>query len=192
VGGDEIEFDIAVAAGASLSVRSVAAQLVYPGPTGEPSRWTTRATLGRDAALRWLPEPVVAVRGADHRAATHIKMDKGASLVWRDVAVLGRHGEASGSLRQRLRVEREGRPLVCTEVMLGPASPHAAGPAGTGGRRVIATLLVIGGGCSVATTLPTALGVRVGVCELADDAFLLTALSDSVERVMPVLAATAR
>jgi urease accessory protein len=188
VGGDQIDLDVELAAGASLSVRSVAAQLVFPGPRRQPSRATTRVALGADAVLRWLPEPVVAVRGADHRAVTRITMADRASVLWRDIAVLGRHDEESGSLRQRLRVESCGRPLLCTEVALGPTWPHAAGPVGVGARRVVATVLLVGD-FNMGRSLPAVDGVRVGACALAGDALLVTALSDSVEALTPLLVA---
>jgi urease accessory protein len=190
VGGDRTDLDVEVTAGATLVVRTVAAQLVFPGARGEPSHAATTAVVGPGATLRWLPEPVVAVRGADHRSDTRIAMAGDAVLVWRDIAVLGRHDEASGSLRQRLRVDRDGRPLVCNELQLGPAWPHASGPTGTGGRRVVATVLVVGGERADAQFTSSA-AVRVGVCELATDAVLVTALADSVEDLAPVLAAFA-
>jgi urease accessory protein len=189
VGGDDTSLDVEVANAAALTVRTVAAQLLFPGANGRPSRAVTRLRLGVDATLTWLPEPVVAVRGADHRGETTIVMATGASLVWRDVAVLGRHDEDSGSVRQRLRVERDGQPLVCTDVMLGPAWPHASGPAGTAGSRVVMTLLLVGAAATAVPSLEELTGVRAGALELAVDALLVPAHTDSVSRLAPLLSA---
>jgi urease accessory protein len=184
VGGDDIAFDVALKAGAALEVRSVAAQLVYPGARGEPSHASTRVTLAAGAALRWLPEPLVVVRGADHRVVTEIAITGDASLVWREIAVLGRHDEAAGSVRQRLRVTRDGAPLLTTDVQLGPAWPHAAGPAGTNGARVVATILLVG---HAPPSLAVSPALRVGVCQLAADAYLITALADSVTPILEAM-----
>lgn len=166
VGGDDAAFEVAVEAGADLVIRTVAAQTLYPGRS--PSHARYEVTVRAGASLSWLPEPTIAVRGADHRVTVDIDLAADASLVWRDVIVLGRHAESSGSVAQRLRVVRDGRVLVCTENRLGPAWAHAEGPAGTAGYRVVATELVVGN--SVRARPP---GVSRGVeCSLADDAWL--------------------
>jgi hypothetical protein len=84
-----------------------------------------------------------------------------------------------------LRVEREGSPLLCSNLALGPAWPSSAGPAGVGASRVIGALLVVGAGPS---DLPTIDGVRAGAFALAEDAVLVTALADTVEPVATLLA----
>ena len=98
VGGDELSLTVDVAAGASLTLRSVAASLVHPGPTGLPSRTVLRARV--DGSLRWQPRPAVLVRGCDHHADTEVDLGEGAVLLWREEVVLGRHGEETGSLHQ--------------------------------------------------------------------------------------------
>lgn len=144
LGGDELTLELTVAAGASLTVRSVAAQLVMPSPWPAPSTMRSAIEVAAGATLRWLPEPILVVRGADHRATVTIDLAPDAGLQWREEVVLGRDGEPGGSLLQRLRVDRAGRPLLCTEVALGPAWPASSGPAGTGGARVMATTLLVG------------------------------------------------
>jgi urease accessory protein len=185
VGGDDLRLDIAVAENAALTVRSAAAQLVFPGAHGEPSRVNFDVTVGERALLGWRPEPMVLVRGADHRSSTRITLAAGARLVWQEIAVLGRHGEDSGSVRIRLRVERAGSPLLCSDLALGPAWPFSAGPAGIADSRVIGTLLVVG---AVPIELAPVAGVRAGAFALAEDAVLITALADAVEPVAALLA----
>ena len=185
VGGDDLHLAITVADDAALMVRSAAAQLVFPGPHGNPSGVAVDVTVGERAALDWRPEPMVLVRGANHQWSTRITLDAGASLAWQEIAVLGRHGEESGSVRVHLRVERGGRPLVCSDLALGPAWPLSAGPAGVGTSRVIGMLLVVGAGrCE----LPTIDGVRAGAFAVAPDAVVVTALADTVEPVAALLA----
>ena len=195
VGGDELALEVTVTAGARLTVRSVAAQLVLPAPTPAASTMALAIEVGPGASLRWLPEPTVLVRGADHRLTTTVALDGSADLEWRDEVVLGRDGEAGGSLLHRLRVERGGRPLLCTEVALGPVWPTAAGPAATGGARVAASVLLVG---APARSVLAGLGrgepaaapegsVRAAAFALDGDAVLLSALGDEIDATRAAL-----
>lgn len=170
VGGDHLGIDVEVRRGASLVVRSAAASMVLPGRSGSPSSLHVTATVA--GQLRWEPEPTILVAGCDHRAVTEIDLDPGATLLWREVVVLGRHAEATGSVLHRLHVDRGGVPLLRTELPVGPRWPGAGGPAGTDGARVLTSLLVIG---RPEPAPPP--GVRSAVLSLAEDAWLLTALS---------------
>lgn len=196
VGGDDLRLEVTVASGASLTVRSVAAQLVLPGPVPAPSTTDVNVTVGSRSRLTWLPEPTVLVRGADHRLTTTIALGPAGDLVWRDEVVLGRDGEAAGSVLSRLRVERGGRPLLCTEVALGPAWPASGGPAGTDGARVASTTLLVG---APARNLLACLGVgraaarggggsRSAALQLDDDAVLLSALGPGLDATRAVAA----
>lgn len=170
VGGDDLRLDVDVRSGASLVVRSAGASLVLPGPSGRPS--SLRVCARVQGSLRWEPEPTILVAGCDHRATTTIDLAAGATLAWREVVVLGRHDEPTGSLLQRLHVDRAGAPLLRSELPAGPRWPGAEGPAGTDGAVVVTSLLVVG------LTEP-ALPDRAGgaVMRLADDAWLVTVLS---------------
>lgn len=188
IGGDELTLEVTVATGAALTIRSVAAQLVLPAPRPAASSMQVSVEVGTGATLRWLPEPTVIVRGADHRTAIVIGLGPDADLVWRDEVVLGRDGEPGGSHLQRHRVERGGRPLLCTEVALGPAWPTSAGPAGIGGARVVATTLLVGAPAGpvlarLAHRGSPQVGVRTAAFALAEDAVLLTALGSGLDQV---------
>jgi urease accessory protein len=170
VGGDELCLDVEVQCGASLVIRSAAATMVLPGPSGKPSSLRVRAEVR--GSLRWEPAPTILVTGCDHRVTTTIDLAEGADLVWREEVVLGRHDESTGSLLQRLHVDRGGTPLLRTELPVGPRWPGAEGPTGTDGARVVSSLLVVG---LDEPALPA--GVEGAVLRLADDAWLVTALS---------------
>lgn len=194
VGGDDLTLEVTVAPGASLTVRSVAAQLVLPAATPAASSMHLVIRVGAGGSLRWLPEPTILVRGADHHMATTIDLGPGADLVWRDEVVLGRHGEVSGSLRHRVRVERAGRPLLCTEVVLGPAWPASAGPAGVGDARVLASLLLVGvPACGLrersSEEHPSTVGsTRRAAFPLADETVLLSVLGTDLDATRAALA----
>lgn len=67
----------------------------------------------------------------------------GARLLVRDELVLGRHGEPPGSVRQRLRACIDNRPPHDQELRVGPHAPESTGPAVTGGRRAVGSVLLV-------------------------------------------------
>lgn len=186
LGGDDVHLQMAVGEGATLTVRSVAAQVALPGPHPGPSLARMTATVAAGGRLRWLPQPLVLAASCDHRVEVTLTLEAGASVVWREEVVLGRSGEATGSLLQRLRVDRAGSPLLRNDLALGPAWPASRGPAGCGSARVFGTLLVVGAGAR-AVTVPREEGVRSAACRLAEDAVIVVALSESRERLHDVL-----
>jgi len=187
IGGDDVSLDLTVVDGGELTIRTVAAQVALPGPRPVASRAAVTVTIGERASLRWLPEPLVLADGCDHRTTVTMFLAPTASVVWRDEIVLGRHCEPSGSLLQRLRVDRDGQPLFRNDLALGPGWPGSEGPAGTGGARVAGTLLIVGEAAVSVQVGPLA-GVRVALCRLADDAVLVTALADTREVLHQILA----
>lgn len=143
LGGDHLRLDVEVGCAASLVLRGVAATLVLPGPHALASTSEVRLRVGSGATLVWLPGPMIAASGCDHRALTRIDLAPGARLLAREQLVLGRHGERPGSLRQRLRVTIGNRPLYDQELRAGPDAPGWDGAAVTGGRRAVGSLLVV-------------------------------------------------
>lgn len=175
LGGDAVDMEVDVGGGAAIDVRTVAATLVLPGPTGAPSTSDYAISVGGGGRLRWLPEPTVAVRGCDHRAVTRIDLPAGAGLVWREELVLGRHHEEGGSVLQRLEIDRAGAPLLRTEHAFGPRWPGSTGPAGSAGHRAVGTLVVVGPpAVDVAglMAVPGA-GADIACAELAPDAVVV-------------------
>ncbi len=165
VGGDALRLSVTVGADCRLVVRSVAASLVMPGPTGAPSSLDVDVDVAARAVLHWLPEPTIVVRGCDHRATTHLRLATGSEVVWREIVVLGRHDEAPGSLLQRLRVDLDGAPLVRNDLPVGPLWPGSLGPAGAGDARAVATALVVGPAAAALRVDPPS-GVRAAVLPL--------------------------
>ncbi len=189
LGGDELTLDVHVRPGAALVLRSVAAMMAMPGRSGEPSRFDLDVRVDAGATLVWNPQPTIAVAGCDHHTCTRVRLGPGAGVLWREELVLGRFGEASGSLRQRLDVELldaggagTGVPLVRTEVVVGPRYPGSEGPAGTGGARAVGSLLLAGPAVAPASRPPGAVGgafpdVRLEVLEPAGSALLVSAVA---------------
>jgi urease accessory protein len=197
LGGDVLTIEIVVGPGAELTLRTVAAAVALPGPGPAPSMVRVDARVGEGGVLHWLPEPMVAARGCDHRAGARVVLAAGARLVWREALVGGRHGETGGSVTSRLSVDYDGRPLVRHQVEMGPDTPGAGwgSPAVGGGARCVGSLLVVdptwtGGGpgpvileAGAAAVLPLA-GPAAHVVALAPDARQLHRLLDAGHEAM--------
>lgn len=179
LGGDDLELDLTVEAGTRLTVRSVAATIALPGD-GSPSRQRVTVTVADGASLRWLPEPLVAAAGCDHRSTTEVQLAPNADLVWRDEVVLGRSGEHAGRLTQRLRVLRDGRPLVHHGLdSRGAAATPVVGTARAAGFAVAA------GSPAASVHDPTAADVAVE--RLAADLVTVTAVAGDTARLRGML-----
>ena len=173
LGGDDLNLEIEVGPGARLTIRTAAASVALPGPG--PSRLRIRATVGAGGALCWLPEPLVAARGCDHHVEADVVLEDGATLVWRDEVVLGRHGEESGSVVTRSTVDHAGVALLRHELALGPCHPTSRSPAVTAGARACGSVLLVGPEWA---RTPTVLGPRAAAMPLAGPGVQVVVLAD--------------
>ncbi|HEY6533501.1 MAG TPA: urease accessory protein UreD [Acidimicrobiales bacterium] len=162
LGGDRLALGVRVGAGARLNLASVAAMLAQPGPFGDHSTLDTDLELEQGATLVMRPQPIILVRGCDHRARTRARLAADATLVWREEVVLGRHGEPGGSLRQRLDVELAGLPLLRSETAMGGRWPDSLGPAGIGAARAVGSLLLVGEALDLERLVESAEGIGRG------------------------------
>lgn len=137
LGGDDVELDVVVGPGAHLVLTGVAAAVALAAPGG--SRFTVRLEIGDGATVRYLPEPTVVTRRADHHTVLDAVLGDGARLRCRDVLVAGRHGEAPGRYRGSTRVTGPGGPLLVQTQDLDPSPAHLAG------RRVLGTEVLVWG-----------------------------------------------
>lgn len=187
VGGDELELVIDVGPGACADVGSVAAGLVWPGPAGTWSRQTTRCTIGNGAHLRLALEPLVSVVGSMHRSVTSVHLEVQASCVVIDDTVLGRRGEPSGRLDQRLRVERAGAVLVDHGESFGPDVPGALSSVSVGAARHVLSAVVAG--CPPGDAWVRVEADRAAAwMPVADDAALLLAVGPDRPAVLGLVA----
>ncbi|MEO6156444.1 MAG: urease accessory protein UreD [Ilumatobacteraceae bacterium] len=143
IGGDRFRLDIDVGPGAALSVRAVAATIALPGPHGEMSASAVNITVAEHGTLVWAPGTLIAANGCRHESITTIRLAPHARLLLREEIILGRHGESPGSLRQRLRVTVGGRVFHDQDLHVGPQAPGWGGPAVTGGRTALGTILIV-------------------------------------------------
>jgi urease accessory protein len=119
VGGDDLELEIDVGPGSTLTLRSAAASLLLPGPRGDTSRLRIRARVAAGGRLDYCPQPAVAAAGCDHHASAAVELEPGGVLRWREAVVLGRHGEPAGQCVSRLDICVAGTALYRGELTVG-------------------------------------------------------------------------
>lgn len=117
-----------------------------PAESGETvgSSLTVNATVASDAMLTWVPDPGLATEGCDHRHDSLVQLASSARLLWRDEFMVGRRCEGrAGTWRSRLRVARDGWPVVSSELAVGTGSPLWGSPAVLNGARAVSFMVVV-------------------------------------------------
>lgn len=142
VGEDHIRVRVDVGAGVDVSVRSVAATVVYAA-RGSGTRWETDIHVADGARLDWRPEPVILTAAARHEATTTVHAAAGAEVTLDEVLVLGRAGEDGGALHSTLAAQIDDVAVLRTSI--DTSLPRWSGPAGTDGASVVANRLRLGG-----------------------------------------------
>jgi urease accessory protein len=136
LGGDEVELDVRVGAGARLRLAGTAATVALPGLGS--SRSVVRIEVAEGGTVEYLPEAAVISERADHRAELSVRLDAGARARCRETLVLGRSGEPAGRLVTGTQLLRGGAPLLRQRLDLG--DPRLIASSGyLGGARVLAT-----------------------------------------------------
>ena len=146
LGGDDLALEINLGVGSHLQLCSAAATVVQAAHSPVAALWTTAATLATGAVLDWRPEPTVVCDGAELHSRLTVALQRGACAVLREVVVLGRADQRGGRFHGELTVEYDGVPLLAHTLLLDGTDPVLAGPAGTGGARVVGMLTVVGEG----------------------------------------------
>jgi len=141
LGGDRIEVDVQVEAGASLQLTATAATLAYPA--SEHASVSFNCRIGDGGRLAWLAEPVILAAGCDLVSNVEIDLAERAAAVVRETIVLGRHGERAGRYRGTIRCDLGGRPLLRDHVRIVGTDPTTALLA-MGDARVLSTLALLG------------------------------------------------
>ncbi|MEY6567334.1 urease accessory protein UreD, partial [Streptomyces sp. PGLac3x] len=137
---------------------------------------------GAGARLVWAPEQLISAAGSDLRVTTHAEVEGDGRLVLREEQILGRTGEAAGTLTSRLTVCHDGRALLDQELACGPGAPGGwDGPAVLGGRRALGQLVVVDTAFTEKPPEPALFGSpdtgAAALTPLAGPAALVTALA---------------
>jgi len=110
-----------------------------------------------DAMLTWRLAPGVAAGGCDHLTDGTVQLAASARLLWVDE--ISFDPEDPGTLRSRLRVTRDGWPVACRELALGPGSPLWESPAVLSGAAALSVLTVVDPGRPMSRWRPQRAGV---------------------------------
>lgn len=89
VGGDAFDLEVNVREGATAYLSTQAATKVYRSPA--ITSVELRASVGRDATLLVVPDPVICFAGSSYRQEQRFELDDTASLVFVDWLSSGRH-----------------------------------------------------------------------------------------------------
>jgi urease accessory protein len=171
LGGDEITLQITVAAGARLTVRTVAAALALPGRGGTS---ILRLELSAEGHLAVLPEPTIVADNATHHTLVEAGVGAGGALIVREEAILGRHGELGGRYRSTMHVDAAGLPLLRSDLSIDGADPTTTGPAAAIAGRATGALLLAGG---AVPDRPPAAHDGTAAMPLAGPGWLVTAIA---------------
>ncbi|MFI7667032.1 urease accessory protein UreD [Nocardia sp. NPDC049526] len=120
LGGDELELEIVVGAGARLVVRSVAATIALPSMRTPLSLAHWHFDVAGE--LDFDPEPTIVAGGAHHHAVTEVRLTPDAQLRLRERVQIGRTGEDGGGWRGDLIADIGALPLLRHRLELGAGS----------------------------------------------------------------------
>jgi urease accessory protein len=111
--GDEVRIEVVAHGKLRLEIVETAGTVAY-AMRGGSARWDVDVALTDGAELTWHGEPFVVAEGADVERSTSIALGEGCRATLRESLILGRHGEAGGRLRTRMRASAEG----CGELLV--------------------------------------------------------------------------
>ncbi len=146
-GGDRLEYEIAVGAGAELVVTTQAAERIYRSPAG-PGFVVNRLNVAAGAALDWLPQETILFDrcGLDRRLEVDLAGDATALLAETIVFGRGAMGEAVRTLEltDRWRVRRDGALVFADGIVVnGDATAILAGGATASAATAIGSLVFV-------------------------------------------------
>lgn len=147
-GGDRLEIDYAVRAGAHAQATTPGAGKWYKS-IGPLATQDVRLDVGPDAALEWLPQEVIVFDQAKALATTTVTLAPGARAIGWDILCLGRaaSGEQfkTGSYRQRFRLQdAEGQALWQEAMHLQGSDDAMTSAIALGGHTVFGSLWLAG------------------------------------------------
>ena len=155
VGGDRLEIDIRVGAGAHALIATPGAAKWYKA-NGHVSQQVVRLRVGDNASLEWLPQETIFFNHANVQLDTRIDMAADAHYIGCEILCFGRtaSGEAfdAGTVTQHTEIRRNGRLVWFEQGALDGAGSGMQSPLALAGKSVCATLIAIGKSLS-----PTAL-----------------------------------
>lgn len=194
VGGDELEIDVAVAAGAHALITTPGATKLYRS-AGPWARQTQALWVAAGGTLEWLPQENIFFPGTRTRLATRVDLEPGAHFIGWEVQALGRPANderlTTGRADLALAIHRAGRPLLLDRLRISEGA-GLDGPAGLRGFPVTGTLVAVCAGpadlAAVRELCPADPGLLWGVT-LLDDLLVARCLAPFAEPARRLLVA---
>lgn len=170
VGGDALEVDVSVSAGAAALVTTQAAEKIYRSGGA-----TCDIRIGLDVAadgwLEWLPNETIVFDRARLRRKTSVSLATSARLLAGEILVFGRraHGEqfVAGAIHDAWEIRRDGR-LIWTDAfrLADDVGAIRASPAGLDGAAAAATIVCASADARPLTALVRAHAQRAASADL--------------------------
>lgn len=198
LGGDRYRIDAGIARSAGLTLTTQSATKVYRTPQGH-ARMEQRFVLAAGARLEFLPDSLIAYRGASYQQRTEVVMHRTSSLVLAEIVTHGWSPDGASFAFDRIslgtRVTVSDELAVMDRLLLEP------GRGGTGrlmlaGYSHLASLLVIDPRCddTAVAELREVLDVRdaepdrlIGITRLRVPGFALRVLTRSTPQAAAIL-----
>jgi urease accessory protein len=125
LGGDCVELQLQLGAGANAQVTTAGATRLYRPRSQAPDTLQINAIrVGENALLEYVPDPIIPFAQARFCQRTTIELAPGAGLFWWEILAPGReaHGELFAYERVELRTQVTAlqRPILCDQVRLQP------------------------------------------------------------------------
>jgi urease accessory protein len=143
LGGDRLALHITATDRSRLEVTTAAATIALRGCTTAPAAYDVQLTVGENASLNWLPQPLISTRGSTLHQTCTVQLTETSRLLLREEQLLGRTAEPPGLLSTRLTVERDGHPLLDQHTLYGEPALAWEGPAVLGSHRAVGQLLAV-------------------------------------------------
>lgn len=197
VGGDRLRVSLDVGTGEALLATTQAAEKVYRSD-GADAVLSNAYRVGSGGVLEMLSSGTILFDGSRLMRSTEIDIAAGGRFAYAETVVLGRiaRGEvfASGSLRDRIRLRRDGKLAWADDFGLdGDIAASIAAAAGLDGARALAMLLLVGEGAGqaveIARAQPLVDGLRIGASALAGDCVVVRVLARDPSDARAALAA---
>lgn len=198
LGGDDYRLEAALGSGAGLTLTTQSATKVYRTPQG-PARMEQRFELEAEARFEFVPDSLIAFRGASYRQRTTVEMHPSASLVLAEVVTHGWSPDGApfsfDEIAMSTRVTAAGAPIAIDRLRLRPAH-DGTGALVLGGFSHLATLLVIDPRADgeavdsmrdILDVRSTSPDLMVGITRLAAPGFMLRALTRSTPAANTIL-----
>ncbi len=184
VGGDRLEIDVSVVAGAGALLTSPGATKFYAS-AGEQAQQEQYLRIADGASLEWLPQENIYFPGALARVQTRVELVDGVRFIGWDCQCLGRPviGErfASGQLDLGWQILRDGRPLLLDRLRIDPGRLDDG--AGLRGAPVSATLVATPAGQAELERVRVLIEAEMSAAvTLLDDLLVLRYLGESTEQ----------